>query len=181
MTHYLICQVIYLFIHLLIHAFIHSIIRWFIHSNINSTETEIKKYAAEGHANLRYSIEGLQRGTEIEENCFEEALELAVGNNRGKAAGYLVLHGARNLERCMQAALLKPPLHKTAVLLLLCHAAKINDKELVKVICTGLFKENQKVGIVMKNDNVFTRNYLPKEWSNSMSRQKLNQLRYVWQ
>ena len=150
----------------------HVVVYPFLISNL-----EIKKFASEDNPELRSAIDGLQRGKDIEETCLEDSLEIAVGKNSGKAVGYLVLHGARNLEKCMQAALLKPSLYRTAVLLLLCYAAKVNDKELVRVICTDLFKKNQKSMFPRKTTKVLERKYLPKEWEHILTSQKLTEMR----
>ena len=137
---------------------------------------EIKKLASVDNPELRTILEGLQRGQDIEDNCFEDALEIAVSKNSRKAVGYLVLHGARNLEKCMQAALLKSNLQRTAVLLLLCHAAKIDDKELVRLICKDLTKDKQSGGFSTPDVNIFRR-YLPKEWNQTLNQQKLREMR----
>ena len=121
-------------------------------------------------------LEGLQRGRDVEDSCFEDALEIAVHNNSSRAVGHLVLHGAKNLEKCMQKALLKSQLHSTAVLLLLCHASKINDREMVKHICIGLNREMQQEEATVSNVTL-TRKYLPKEWNQTLKSKELRELR----
>ena len=123
-------------------------------------------------------LKGQKRGQDVEESCFEDALEIAVHKNNIRAVGYLVLHGARNLEKCMQEALLKSQLQSTAVLLLLCHASKINDREMVEQICVGLHREVHEEDTTV-NSVALTRKYLPKEWNQSIKNTELNELRYV--
>ena len=137
---------------------------------------EIKKLAREDKPELREILDNIRRGQDIEENCFEDALELAVSNNSRKAVGYLVLHGARNLEKCMQAALLKSRLQRTAVLLLLCYASKVNDKDIVRLICTDLTK-NQKGAPYNMQASKLTRKYLPREWSHTLTDEKVREMR----
>ena len=121
-------------------------------------------------------LKSLRRGQDIEDSCFEDALEIAVQRNSSRAAGYLVLHGARNIEKCMQMALLKSELQSTAVLLLLCHASKINDNEMVKHICVGLNREMHQEETTVSNVTV-TRKYLPKEWKQALKSKELKELR----
>ena len=121
-------------------------------------------------------LKGLQPGQDVEDSCFEDALEIAVHENKRRAVRYLVLCGARNVEKCMQAALLDSNLHGTAVILLLFHASKVNDEEMVKLICTSRNGENQLEGATMGNVRL-TRNYLPKEWNHTLTSKELGELR----
>ena len=142
--------------------------------------SEIKILAEKDDQQLRIAIEDLQHGRDIEESCFEDALEIAVARNNHRAVGYLVIHGARNLEQCMQQALLKPPLYKTAVLLLLCHAAKINDKDIVERLCGGLRTAPKKGSAypMGSTSKVLTRKYLPMEWNRALTHQNMFEMRY---
>ena len=121
-------------------------------------------------------LEWLQNRQDVEGSCFEEALEIAVHENGRTDVGYLMLHGLRNLEKCLQVALLDSHLHKAAVLLLLCHASKINDKEMVEHICAGLNREVHQEDTTVKNLTL-TRKYLPKEWNQTLTSKELRELR----
>ena len=137
---------------------------------------DIKKLAKDDRPELREILEHVQRGLDIEDNCLEDALEIAINNISKSAVGLLVYYGARNLEKCLQAALLKSRLQEVSVLLLLFYAAKVDDKELVRVICTDLpkNKESRPCSIPISN---LTRKYLPREWNHTLTREKLMELR----
>ena len=113
--------------------------------------------------------EGLDHGRDVE-------LETAVLNNDKRAIGDLVLHGARSLEGYIQSALLDSNLLSTAVFLLLCHASKINDQEMVEHICVGLNTEVYQDETTVSNV-ALTRKYLPKEWNQTLTRKEFRKLR----
>ncbi len=131
---------------------------------------------------LGKSIESLNCGQDVEQNCFEEALEIAVAKNNHKSVGYLVIHGAKNVEECLCAALQKPSLLQTAALLLLCYAARDGDKKLIKHICGGLKTANftdDSVDGMSETEVVLTRKFLPESWNRKLTRRKLWEIRYV--
>ena len=129
--------------------------------------------AAKNDCNLGKVIQHLQCGQDVEESCFEDALEIAVGRNNHQAVGYLVIHGARSVELCLSAALLKPSLYKTAVLLLLCIAAKNGDKEIINAICKTEKNEWYPDG----NKVMLTSKFLPSEWNKSLTWERLIEMR----
>eukprot|EP00794_Sanderia_malayensis_P020289 gene20289-22275_t len=126
---------------------------------------EIKKLAQTDSPRIGKAIETLQCGQDVEPNCFDEALIEAVKRNNHKSVGYLVIHGAKNVEEQMKFAILKPNLYQTAVLLLLCHAAKCGDKIVVEEICKGLrstnFSDDSHLAKIGENKCALKRHYLP--------------------
>ena len=145
---------------------------------------EVKVKAAEDDPHLGKMIENLTCGKDIDEHCFEEALEIAVAKNRHKAAGFLILQGASNLLQCLQDALMKPFCYKTAVLLLLCHAAKTGDIEIINLMCSkeppDILKRESSSPVHVKSDSgkEVKREYLPKEWDRKLPLHVLEDLRY---
>ena len=145
---------------------------------------EVKVKAAEDDPHLGKMIENLTHGKDIDENCFEEALKIAVAKNRHKAAGFLILQGASNLLECLQDALLNPFCHQTAVLLLLCFAAKIGDIQIISLMCSkeppDILKRESSSPVHVEGDSgrEVKRGYLPKEWDRKLPLYVLEDLRY---